>query len=176
MKIRAAVPADLKQCATLDHNYTTERVWQMDRREDNGDVLVCFHSVRLPRSMRVRYPRDPARLWDDWRRWDNFLVAEEEGYIRGYLGMQSHPSEERGWIRDLVVGRAYRRIGIGTLLLRQATEWAAGLNLIHLTVEMQSKNHPAISFFERRGFHFCGFNEFYYPSQDIALFFTHRLL
>ena len=176
MKVRPAVPADLKQCAGLDHHYTTERVWQMNRREDNGEVVISFHSVRLPRSMRVRYPRDPARLWDDWRQWDGFLVAEEEGYIRGYLGMQSHPAEERGWIRDLVVGRPYRRLGIGTELLRKAMEWAAELKLHHLTVEMQSKNYPAISFCEKHGFHFCGFNEFHYPSQDIALFFTLKLL
>jgi ribosomal protein S18 acetylase RimI-like enzyme len=175
MKVRPAVPADLKQCAALDHHYTTERVWQMSRREDNGAVMVSFHSVRLPRSMRVRYPRDPSHLWSDWRQWDSFLVAEQEGYIRGYVGLNAPATEDKGWIRDLIVGRPYRRHGIGTMLLHQAMQWATERNLRHLTLEMQSKNYPAIRFCQKHGFLFSGFNESYYPNQDIALFFSLKL-
>jgi len=176
MKVRPAVPADLKQCATLDHHNTTTRVWQMNRREDTarGAVTISFHSVRLPRPMRVYYPRDPNRLWDDWRHWDGFLVAEEDGYIRGYLGLRVHAAEGKGWIRDLVVGRPFRRNGIGSLLLYKAIQWTAERNLHQLTLEMQSKNYPAIHFCQKHGFHFCGFNECYYSNQDIALFFTLR--
>jgi ribosomal protein S18 acetylase RimI-like enzyme len=175
MKVRPAIPADLKQCAALDHHYVTERVWQMSRREDNGAVFVSFHSVRLPRSMRVRYPRDPNLLWNEWRQWSNFLVAEQDGYVRGYLGLQIHTAEGQGWLRDLVVGRPFRRNGIGTMLIQRAMEWAAEQGLHHLTLEMQSKNYPAIRFCKKHGFTFCGFNEYYYPSQDVALFFSLRL-
>lgn len=174
MKVRPAVPADLKQCADLDHHYTTQRVWQMNRREESDAVMITFHSVRLPRLMRVRYPRDPNRLWEDWRHWTGFLVAEDDGYIRGYLGLLANTAEGRGWVRDLVVGQPYRRNGIGTLLLQQAMQWAAEHNLHQLTLEMQSKNYPAIHFCQKHGFIFCGFNEYHYPKQDIALFFALR--
>ena len=109
MKVRSAVPADLKQCVTLDHHTTTTRVWQMNRREENNAVFVSFHSVRLPRAMRVLYPRDPNELWNDWRQWDSFLVAEEDGYVHGYIGLLERSAESKVWIRDLVVGRPFRQ-------------------------------------------------------------------
>jgi GNAT superfamily N-acetyltransferase len=174
-KIRPAVPADLKQCVALDHHTTTERVWQMDRREENGGVMISFHPVRLPRSMRVLYPRDPNNLWQDWRQWDAFLVADDGGYIRGYLGIRVDAPEGRGWIRDLVVGRPFRRAGIGTLLLQAVRDWAAERSLTQLTLEMQSKNYPAVRFCHKERFQFCGYNESYYPNHDIALFFVTRL-
>ncbi|NOR82486.1 MAG: GNAT family N-acetyltransferase [Ardenticatenales bacterium] len=175
MEVRPALPVDLRQCAALDHQYTTTRVWQIDRRDENGAVTIAFHPVRLPRPMRVRYPRDANRLWEDWRQWDAFFVAEEDGYIRGYAGLLMHAAEGRAWIRDLVVGRRFRRKRTGSRLLQEAMKWAAEQNLNRITVEMQSKNYPMISFSKKHGFVFCGFNEFHYPSQDIALFFTLRL-
>jgi ribosomal protein S18 acetylase RimI-like enzyme len=175
VKIRPAVPADLKQCVALDHHTTTERVWQMDRREENSGVMISFQPVRLPRSMRVHYPREPKNLWQDWRQWDAFLVADDDGYIRGYLGLLLSAAEGKGWIRDLVVGRPYRRSGIGTLLIGAVREWAAERSVSQLTLEMQSKNYPAIRFCQKQGFQFCGYNESYYPNQDIALFFVSRL-
>ena len=36
---------------------------------------------------------------------------------------------------------------------------------------MQSKNYPAISFAQKQGLAFCGYNDRYYASQDVALFF-----
>lgn len=178
MNIRTAVPADLQQCIALDHHYTTKRVWQMSRREPfgSGEVMVDFHSVRLPRPMRVQYPRSPERLWDDWRRWNLFLVAEEDGYVRGYLGLMLQLADRKAWVRDLVVGRGFRRSGIGTDLLRQAMQWAESQNVRQVTLEMQSKNYPAIRFSQKLGFSFCGFDEAYYPNQDIALFFVARLI
>jgi ribosomal protein S18 acetylase RimI-like enzyme len=41
-----------------------------------------------------------------------------------------------------------------------------------MTLEIQTKNHPAISFAQKHGFQFCGYNERYYPNGDIALFFS----
>ena len=175
MKVRPAVPADLQQCGVLDHHYTTERVWQMSRHEDNGAVYISFNSVRLPRPMRVHYPRDPQYLWNDWRQWNSFLVADEEGYVRGYVGLLVRAAEGQGWVRDLVVGRPYRQNGVGSMLLQGIMQWAVKQGLRHLTIELQSKNYPAIRFCKKHGLSFCGYNELYYPSQDIALFFSTRL-
>jgi ribosomal protein S18 acetylase RimI-like enzyme len=42
-------------------------------------------------------------------------------------------------------------------------------------LETQTKNHPAICFYRKHGFVFCGFNDRYYTNQDIALFFAQNL-
>ncbi len=175
MKTRTAVPADLRQCVTLDPHYSTKHVWQMSRREENGAVMIDFRPVRLPRPMRVRYPHDPNHLWNDWRQWNHFLIAEDDGYVRGYLGLLVYPGENKGWIRDLVVGSAFRQQGVGTSLLRHAMHWATESKLGQVTVELQSKNYPAIRFLQKHGFQFCGFDESYYSNLDVALFFSIKL-
>jgi hypothetical protein len=37
---------------------------------------------------------------------------------------------------------------------------------------MQTKNYPAISFCQKHGMTFCGFNDRHFANQDIALFFA----
>lgn len=175
IRVRPAVPADLKQCSALDHNSTTQRVWQLNRREEAGGLTLSLHAVRLPRTMRVLYPRSPEQLWYDWRRWDAFVVAEEDGYIRGYAGLLTRDAGRKGWIRDLVVDREHRRRGTGTRLLNALRELAVERELVQLTIEMQSKNFPAINFCQKHGFQFGGLDEFYYSNRDIALFFVSRL-
>jgi hypothetical protein len=36
---------------------------------------------------------------------------------------------------------------------------------------MQSKNYPAMMLAQKHGYEFCGYNDRYYPNQDIALVF-----
>jgi ribosomal protein S18 acetylase RimI-like enzyme len=158
--------AELSRCIVLDHSYTTESVWQMDLREESEDTLVRFRAVRLPRAMQVTYPRDQRTLLDSWEKRDCFLVAAVDDVVLGYVNMRAN-----GWIQDLVVGAPIRRRRIGSALLEQAIRWARLRNIPHLTLEMQTKNFPAISFARTHGFTFCGFNDHYYKNQDIAVFF-----
>ena len=44
--------------------------------------------------------------------------------------------------------------------------------MAEMMVTVQSKNWPAISFLQRNGFRFCGYNERFYRNQDIALYFV----
>ena len=39
-------------------------------------------------------------------------------------------------------------------------------------VDLQTKNHPGISFAQRYGFALCGYNDDYYPTGDIAVFWS----
>jgi hypothetical protein len=40
---------------------------------------------------------------------------------------------------------------------------------------MQSKNQPAIRLAQKHGYEFCGYNDHYYMTQDVALFFAKAL-
>lgn len=171
MIIRPAISSDVAACVAIDHSTDTDHVWQMDQHTVDGEITVAFRTVHLPRSMRVRYPRDPRALIDDWARRDCFLVADDNGAIRGYLNMTVQPSPYVGWIADFAVARPHRRQGIGTSLLAAAGRWAQEHNLVRLMVETPSKNYAAISFCLRNRFAFCGYNDRYYANQDIALFF-----
>jgi ribosomal protein S18 acetylase RimI-like enzyme len=176
--IRPAINADLELCLALDHTCSTEYVWQMAVEERDGALGITFRTARLPRSMKVLYPRSGESLQHSWVRHDCFLVAQigdESPQIVGYLNMWVHAAQEAGWIADLAVDSPYRMKGIGTRLLHAARTWAHERALRRLIVETQTKNYPAIRFLRRRGLTFCGYSDLYYPNQDIAVFFGQSL-
>jgi|Deesub1362A_J573_1020465.scaffolds.fasta_scaffold06249_2 ribosomal protein S18 acetylase RimI-like enzyme len=175
INIRKATSSDIPALVGLDHSYSTEYVWQMGLERSNGHVAVSFRQVRLPRPMRVRYPRDASRLMDEWVNHDALLIAEKGGRPVGYLALSRGPAPSCAWVTDLVVGLPYRRQGIGSTLLRSASEVCRQGGLQRLFVEMQSKNHPAIALAQAQGFSFAGYSDHYYPDQDIALFFVRDL-
>ncbi len=167
--------SELASCVALEHAYATDYVWQVDVRDEGEDMQVRFRTVRLPRTMHVTYPRDEHHLRQSWERRDCFLVAAADDIILGYVHLQMDSSRTNGWIQDLVVGQPFRRRKIASALLEQAIRWARLHDLNHLTLEMQTKNHPAICFARKHGFSFCGFNDHYYMNRDIALFFGKSL-
>ncbi len=149
----------------------------MDVREDSEDnMAIRFRVVRLPRVMHVDYPRDKEELRQSFRQRDCFLVAEADQVILGYINMRIGADGTRGWVRDLVVGVPFRRRRIASALLDQAMRWAVLRGIRHVTLEMQTKNFPAIQFARAKGFVFCGFNDHYYANRDIAVFFDRHMV
>jgi ribosomal protein S18 acetylase RimI-like enzyme len=175
MIIRPATLADLNACLLLDHGSVTDHVWQMKVQESESQVSVAFQAVRLPRRMQVVYPRNLDQLVEDWQRDEGFLVAEVDGEVRGYVDLIARPWQKLCWVPNLAVDRGYRQRGIGMALMRHARQWAGKQGLRALLVEATTKNYPALCFYQTLGFQFCGFNDQYYPSQDIALFFVQVL-
>jgi len=173
--IRSASPSDYERCTALDHSVSADQVWQMSVTELDGAQTVTFQPARLPRSTKVLYPRTGDTLYNSWNGHACFLVAEWEEDVVAYVNIRYEQTIEAAWIADLVVDRAFRLKGMGTALLRAAREWALAQQVRRLIVETQTKNFPAISFLQKRGLTLCGYNDLYYPNQDIALFFGQTL-
>ena len=169
MEIRGANVKDIGICMELEHSFQTDRVWQMQGETTDSELAAVFREIRLPRPMRVEYPRSRDFLLEDWQRNGCFLVAEEQGTILGYLDLQLERWNEVGRLLNLVVDEPYRRKGIGSALLEQGLKWGRGLGLRAILTDVQTKNHPAISLGRKRGFSFCGYNDQYYSNRDIAL-------
>jgi ribosomal protein S18 acetylase RimI-like enzyme len=102
------------------------------------------------------------------------LVATSAVQPIGYAALIEPPSSE-AWISDLVVVPRWRRQGVGRALLVAAQRWAAEQGHRRLFLETQSKNYPAIHLALKQGYTFCGYNDHYYSTQDIALFFVKGL-
>jgi GNAT superfamily N-acetyltransferase len=173
--IRPVALADLKHLTEIDHSYHTDYVWQMDLDSQQFEVDVRFREVRLPRSMRVEYPRDVSYLVEGWQEREGFFVAEYDGEAIGYVNLTKGNNSNLINILDLVVVRRLRRRGVGISLIQAAQTWAIQEKAAFLMLGMQSKNHPAICLTNKLGFEFCGYNDHYFANQDIAIFFTKRL-
>jgi GNAT superfamily N-acetyltransferase len=193
MLLRVATLTDLNACLALDADSQTDHVWQMDKREGTGTTTVRFQAVRLPRTMRVNYPRRRDDLLACWEGGSLVLVASDRSvsdeaeiesfdveeteppHIYAYCQFDAVAWQSTGWISHMIVDRRHRRQGIGTAMLKAARLWGRKRGLKRLMVAVQTKNHPGISFCDKFGFVFTGYNDRYYPNRDIALFFSLRI-
>jgi GNAT superfamily N-acetyltransferase len=158
--------------ASLDHNYSTDHVWQMTLDLTEIQTQVTFREVRLPREVHVNYPRHTRRIVDDWTEKDLLLLAQQGDAVLGYISMTLDLAPASAWVENLVVDRTHRRKGIGTALVYAVQDWCGKKGLHRMTLEMQPKNHPAIQFASKLGFEFSGYNDQFYPNQEIAVFFS----
>jgi GNAT superfamily N-acetyltransferase len=175
IQVRPTTASDLARLMGLDHSTTSESVWQLELRRDIGQVTAMFREVRLPRSISVAYPRNPFALADDWAKRSMVYTALLDQDIVGYVSLLERGMDSTVCITDLVVNEANRRQGVGRALLAAAQDWAAGRSYRRVILEMQSKNLPAIRFSQKFGYDFCGYNDQYYLTQDVALFFSKSL-
>lgn len=172
IEIRPAIANDIPALFALEHNYTSDHVWQVDVQADENQVQVTFRETRLPRSVRVDYPRKVEALADNWMKRSALLIASLESIPIGYISMRDDIAPSTTWIDDLVVMRRLRRQGIGTALVLAAQNRCSQLSYRRVVMEMQPKNHPAICLAQKLGFDFSGYNERYFSNLDIAIFFA----
>jgi len=171
VQIRPAIATDLSDLMAIDHSCQTEYVWQMEVQHEDGQIGAIFREIRLPRSVPVLYPRPVKALSESWNRRSGILVAVIAEQSIGYVRVNDTILSQTAWLMDVAVTIRFRRQGIGSALLLAAHSWAVQRKNRRMILEMSSKNNPATRLAQKLGYEFCGYNEQYYETQDIALFF-----
>ena len=172
---RPAIANDLSRLVAIDHSCLSDYVWQLELRREPSQITTTFREVRLPRTVAVIYPRNPMSLVDEWTRHDLILVALTEDNLVGYACATEEHTAAIAWLTDLVVVPEGKRQGPASALLAASESWASKRGVQRLLLEMQSKNQPCIRLAQKFGYEFCGYNDQYYPTQDVALFFGRAL-
>jgi ribosomal protein S18 acetylase RimI-like enzyme len=175
IEIRHAIVTDIPKLLEMEHSFLTAYVWQMDRSFEKGQWAISFREVRLPRPTKVDYPIPQDIMESELSQRSGLLVASINDEPIGYVGIKSNPVTSTAWIKDLVVHEDMRRKGIGLALVLAAQDWSSQRNHARTILETQSKNYPAIHLALKLGYEFCGYNDQYYASRDIALFFSRYL-
>lgn len=170
-EVRSANTTDISHLMAIDHSCMSDYVWQLELRREPGQVTANFREVRLPRSISVAYPRNPASLADEWTRRAAVMVAVYVKAPIGYICVTEERTSAIAWVTDIVVAPDHRRKGAASALLTAAQAWASERHVQRLTLEMQAKNQACIHLAQKFGYEFCGYNDQYYPTQDVALFF-----
>jgi len=174
IEIRSTVSTDLARLSALDHTIDTDYVWQLDLHREAGQVEVSLREVRLPRTVRLEHPRPANELPDTWHlrpMLSAMLGMEAVAYIRFTDEIVPHAI----WITDVVVAKPMRGKGLARKLLGAAEAWGLQRGLRRAIIEVQSKNAPAIRMVQKLGFEFCGYNDQYYSTRDVALFFARSI-
>lgn len=175
IQLRPTIATDLPRLMGMDHSTSSEYVWQLELRRENNQITATFREVRLPRATQLTYPHDQYMLADEWTRKSMMFTALNDSDPVGYIAILERKAAYVAWVTDVVVVPDMRRHGVGTALLMAAQEWASGRGAKRLMMEMQSKNYPAIRLAQKHGYEFCGYNDHYYTTQDVALFFARTL-
>jgi GNAT superfamily N-acetyltransferase len=178
IEIRPPTSADIPKLVEIDHDYVSDYVWQMEVQQETGPkptdlrVEIIFRQLKLPRSVRVAYPRPSSELSDDWKNRSCLLVAALQGEVIGYASMMLTIAPHTNWMTDLVVVRRLRRQGIGSSLVIAGQDWARHRRCDRMVLEMQPKNYPSICMAQKLGYDLSGYSDHYFPNHDIALFFS----
>jgi GNAT superfamily N-acetyltransferase len=181
IEIRPTTADDIPKLMEIDHDYVSDHVWQMEVQQETEQkptdlrVEIIFRQLKLPRSVKVAYPRPVTDLEKTWKERSCLLVASLKGDVVGYAGMLLTIAAHTSWMTDLVVSRRLRRQGIGSALVLAGQDWAWHKRCYRMVLEMQPKNYPAICLAQKLGYNLCGYNDHYFPNHDIALFFSKAL-
>jgi ribosomal protein S18 acetylase RimI-like enzyme len=171
VQIRPAIATDLMLLMAIDHSCQSDYVWQMETQREDGQIGAIFREIRLPRTVTAVYPRAVSNLSESWSRRSGMLAALIDEQLVGYTRMNDAIVPRTAWLTDLVVTPRFRRQGIATLLVEAVQTWAVQRKNQSLLLEVSSKNNPGIQFARKLGYEFCGYNDQYYETKDIALFF-----
>ena len=97
-----------------------------------------------------------------------FLVAEEEGYVIGYVIFWVK-YEFQGHIISIAVDKNYRRLGAGTDLLVRAIAILSLLDIDTIYLEVNENNQGAVEFYRQFNFKIDRVVPGYYDNGDGAI-------
>lgn len=91
-----------------------------------------------------------------------YLVAEyDDGRIIGFIGLWFVVEEAQ--VMNVAVDPGFRRMRLGTLLMKTAEKLAATEGLKEMTLEVKAENVAALALYKKLGFEIVGTRKNYYP-------------
>lgn len=98
-----------------------------------------------------------------------WLVAEEDGWVAGYIGSQTVPDESD--MMNVAVHPDYRRRGIAEALVVALCDALREQGSVSLTLEVRASNEPAKALYQKLGFEQVGRRPNYYrnPKEDALI-------
>jgi len=93
--------------------------------------------------------------------YSDYVVCEKDGFILGYAGL--HRILDEGHITNIAVHPGSRRLGLGSVALKELIKRAEALGVKDFTLEVRNSDEAAICFYEKNGFVSEGLRKDYYP-------------
>jgi ribosomal protein S18 acetylase RimI-like enzyme len=157
------LPTDEPALLQLDTTFTTDRIYRVDATPASFVLVETPVTPPLRKSFPLDNELGAERLWDAG------FVAETAGVIGGFLALRHEAWSRRTTIWHLYVDPARRGVGVGRQLIETARSIAQGHGSRCLWLEVTSVNYPAIQFYQRVGFRFCGLDtSLYDPAGEAA--------
>ena len=185
LEVRAICVDDAAALHALDYSFETDRIYQLRTRDSIPQEASFVFEL-------VETHVDPPH-YHDYREYEGTLsgvqtrlrntgggyIALADGQVAGAVLLDIEEWRSVARISDILVGRQFRRYGIGSLLLSCATDWARKHNCWALVLETQNVNYPAIQFYLRNGLEIWSIQRHFYPpgpaEHEVAIFMGKKL-
>ncbi len=189
VEVRTVEASDAPALHALDYSFETDRIYTLHMRSNfeqaDGQVSLAGQPAF---AFELRETLVDLPLYKDYRAYQRTLEAVEarlaeaqggyvvlaDGQVAGVILLNIEEWRSVARIEDIIVGRLFRRYGIGTLLLNCAADWARKHGCWAILLETQNVNYPAIRFYLRNGLEVWGISQHFYPpgpvEHEVAIF------
>lgn len=166
------MPADRGQLVTFDASFSTSSIYLVST--DGLSVDICEQKLDVP--LHKTYPLDDAEI----EKADFSIAFEHDEGIVGFATAKYEDWNRRVNITGIYVRPEHRGRGIGKALLDAVHGYAQTTPARCLWLETQNVNYPAIRFYRKHGFTFCGFDTTLYDPEkmetpEVAFYFYREI-
>jgi ribosomal protein S18 acetylase RimI-like enzyme len=166
---------DVRRLPPMPSEYVTDRVFRLDLRERADGKEWRLETESLATPLHKRYDEGTVAEWleaneDAGPQRDlRFLAAVVGRVPRALVTWRAVPWNQTLWLVDIRTAPEWQRRGLGTGLIERLKETARELRLRGITVETQTTNYPAVSFYRKQGFTIAGLHERLYTNSDVEV-------
>ena len=194
IEVRAVNVNDTPTLHELDYDFETDRIYAL---HVHNDLMQNKHNASKSNQSSFAFELvetqvDPP-LYKNYREREQMMadldarvssaqggfVALADEKIAGAILLNIDEARSVVQIQDMIVGRQYRRYGVGSLLISCASDWARNHECWAIILETQNTNYPAIQFYLRNGLEIWSINRSFYPpgeyAHEVAIFMGKRL-
>jgi GNAT superfamily N-acetyltransferase len=196
IEVRGVLIDDAQALHQLDYSFETDRIYTLNVRgrltttsTDTGPhqpskPVLAFELLETPvdpplYKSYLAFESTLADVEATLRRVQGGYVALANGQVAGVILLNVEEWRSVARIEHIIVGRQFRRYGIGSLLLSCASDWARNHLCWAILLETQNVNYPAIQFYLRNGLEVWSISQQYYPpgpaEHEIAIFMGKKL-
>lgn len=163
MIIREMQPdVDGKRLADFDASFSAEYIYRV--AVDKLSVEIVEEKLDVP--FQKTYPFD--LISEDVDEADYVIVAEVDEIIAGFATVKYEDWNNRAALTGIYVAAESKGKGVGRALVEAAVNFAKTKAARCLWAETQNVNYPAIQFYRKIGFEFCGFDCALYNPADVS--------
>lgn len=149
----------------LHYEYTTLEHYVVSLTDEKDSMSYSFkrETYDTPRT-----EKNTDTLFQPY--WDDpeaFAAVDEDGTVLGYVEFSPEEWNARLRMTQLLVLPGNRGKGVGCFLVNFVKDTARERDYRVVVLETQNYNVPAIDFYRKCGFRFCGGNAYFYSNSDI---------
>ena len=165
---------DLKRLSDFDASFWSDRFYRVSL----NDLSVEIKEEKFIRPLYKTYSLDLIK--QEIAEADLAIVAEEGEGLSGIATVKYEEWNNRAHLTGIYVAPESKGKGLGHSLIETAIDYAKSKSARCMFVETQNINYPAICFYRKMNFEFCGFDTALYnladvDSKEIAFYFCKNL-